>query len=226
LIGFVHKNNQYTNGGTIPTAWLRLSGCDGITNVDGLQRLTSLQSLDLSACAALTNVDFLKDLTNLHHLDLEGTQVEPNAVNRLRKNLPKTSIDYPWRHRLLITITRRHWWPACLVAQHLPALREATALFVRPPANRPAQTIAIPTRHQKPSTVQNPLAPSGFHHSSFCLLPSHFWGAVALIKMSGHPQLKNTPSLPLARRPVRNFEIKPFSALFKLTSLFAYGIMP
>ena len=25
LIGFVHKNNQYTNGGTIPTAWLRLS---------------------------------------------------------------------------------------------------------------------------------------------------------------------------------------------------------
>jgi len=25
LIGFVHKNNQYTNGGIIPTAWLRLS---------------------------------------------------------------------------------------------------------------------------------------------------------------------------------------------------------
>src|SRR5208282_1363998 len=25
LIGFIHKNNQYPNGGTIPTAWLRLS---------------------------------------------------------------------------------------------------------------------------------------------------------------------------------------------------------
>ena len=47
-----------------------LSNCDALQNVDGLQGLNSLQSLDLSYCHKLQNVNGLQGLTSLQSLDL------------------------------------------------------------------------------------------------------------------------------------------------------------
>jgi Leucine-rich repeat (LRR) protein len=55
-----------------PTTDLHLRGCKALRNVDALQNLKSLQTLDLGDCDALTNVDGLKDLKGLQTLFLGG----------------------------------------------------------------------------------------------------------------------------------------------------------
>lgn len=50
---------------------LYLTGCDALTNLDGLQ-VTGLQELALHNCSALTNFDALQGLTGLRKLSLVG----------------------------------------------------------------------------------------------------------------------------------------------------------
>jgi hypothetical protein len=56
-----------------------LSFCDALQNVDGLQGLTSLKSLYLSSCGALKNVDGLQGLTSLQSLYLSGCDALKNV---------------------------------------------------------------------------------------------------------------------------------------------------
>ncbi len=75
---------------------LNLSECVQLSDLSPLAGLISLQTLDLSYCTQLTSVDALKDLRNLRSLYLTNTHQFPtDAINELRKQLPQTHIIYP-----------------------------------------------------------------------------------------------------------------------------------
>jgi Leucine-rich repeat (LRR) protein len=75
---------------------LDLSGCGGLTSVEGLKELTNLRTLDLSGCYGLTSVEGLGELRNLRTLDLRRCkQLPADAIEGLRKELAQTQIVYP-----------------------------------------------------------------------------------------------------------------------------------
>ncbi|TDU62569.1 hypothetical protein EI77_04612 [Prosthecobacter fusiformis] len=51
---------------------LNLIGCTGVSDLSGLQALSSLQTLDLYGCTGLSNLSGLQGLSNLESLDLRG----------------------------------------------------------------------------------------------------------------------------------------------------------